>query len=272
MIPLGWSAIILLVERIRPFEPAWKPSDGQLMNDLAYSTILQYATYPLNAVFLVAIAWLIAGCQSLASLRVWPTDWPTIVVVPLGLIITDLGMHLAHRWMHKIPILWRFHVVHHSSGRFSVVNAGRAHPINNFLYVLIGAPVPILLGMPTEITLAYAAINLYVGSLSHANIDMRCGVFSYVINTPELHRWHHSRHQRETDTNFGEVFVIWDHLFGTYYNPHRRPHRDIGIDVDVSTNLIKQLIQPFTPAGHRHGQPTVPALSPGEAGLRWCED
>ena len=62
-----------------------------------------------------------------------------------------------------------------------------------------------LLGVPAEIALWYAALYIYIGLLTHANIKLRCGVFNPFLNTPELHRWHHSPVRAETDTNFGEV-------------------------------------------------------------------
>ena len=114
----------------------------------------------------------------------------------------------------------------------------------------------------------YFGLLAYGGILTHANIDMQCGLFSYVINTPELHRWHHSRYQKETDTNYGEGTMVWDHLFGTFYHPNRRPPLDVGVDFPVSSKLIQQLIQPLMPAGHQPGSSAIHALPAGEAGVR----
>jgi ornithine lipid hydroxylase len=178
----------------------------------------------------------------------------------------DFGNYLAHRWSHTVPLLWRFHAVHHSAGRLSVINAGRTHPIDAFKYTVIGSPIPILLGAPGEIAMWYGGLLVFGGLLTHCNIDMPCGLFNYVLNTPEQHRWHHSRNQPETDTNYGEATMLWDLMLGTFLHPDRRPPRDVGVDVPVSTRLIQQLVQPLTPAGHRPGQSTIPALPRGEAG------
>lgn len=267
MVYWGYVAVLLLLERVRPFEPAWNRSDGQVVNDVALTVLEMSVVPPLSVVVLSGLVWAIAHYQPLISLKLWPLHWPAFAQIVVGIIVYDFGNHLAHRWAHTVPFLWRFHAVHHSAGRLSVINAGRIHPIDAFKYTLIGSPIPILLGVPGEVAMWYGGMILFGGLLTHCNVDMPCGLFNYVLNTPDQHRWHHSRHQRETDTNYGEVTMLWDLLLGTFYHPRRNPPRDVGVDVPVSTKLIQQLIQPFTPTGHRLGQFTIPALPPGEAGM-----
>jgi sterol desaturase/sphingolipid hydroxylase (fatty acid hydroxylase superfamily) len=263
----AFLAVLLVLERVRPFEPEWNRSDGQVPNDIALTIIEMSVVPPLSILALAALAWAIGRYQPLISLKVWPAHWPFFAQLIVGIIVYDFGNYLAHRWSHTVPLLWRFHAVHHSAGRLSVINAGRTHPIDAFKYTLIGSPVPILLGVPGEIAMWYGGMIIFGGLLTHCNIDMPCGVFNYVLNTPDQHRWHHSRNQRETDTNYGEVTMLWDLMLGTFIHPHKHPPRDVGVDVPVSTRLVQQLIQPLTPAGHRPGQPTIPALSRGEAGV-----
>ena len=262
-----YLAVLLVLERVRPFEPEWNRSDGQVVNDIALTLIEWFFVPPLSIIALAALAWTIGRYQLLISLKVWPTHWPAFAQIVMGIIVYDFGNHLAHRWSHTVPFLWRFHAVHHSAARLSVINAGRTHPIDAFKYTLIGSPIPVLLGAPSEAAIWYGAMLMFGGLLTHCNIDMPCGVFNYVLNTPDQHRWHHSRNQRETDTNYGEATMLWDLLLGTFFHPHRHPPLDVGVDVPVSTRLIQQLIQPLTLAGHRPGQPMVPALPRGEAGV-----
>jgi sterol desaturase/sphingolipid hydroxylase (fatty acid hydroxylase superfamily) len=235
-------------------------------------SILNIALNSVTVVVVVwAIVWIMNTFQPLASLQVWPTHWPMLVQVIPGIIVYDLGNHLAHRWAHKIPLLWRFHSVHHSAPRLCVINTGRFHPIEIVKSVVIGAPIPFLLGMPAEIAEWYAAWYVYIGLLTHANIKLRCGVFNYLLSTPELHRWHHSPVRRETDTNFGETTMVWDHLFGTYFFPAERgPRRNLGLEgsVPVSTRLLEAMYQPLTPAGHRASpENRIRSLPAGEAGV-----
>jgi ornithine lipid hydroxylase len=264
----GCVAVLRLIEQVRPFERAWnRDPGGQLVNDIVLTMSAPYLIYPLlGAGVAVAASWAIDHWHSLNYLHVWPTHWPALIAIPLGLVVYDFVPYWAHRLNHKIPLFWRFHSVHHSSARLSAINAGRAHPGEGILSTVIGAPFAMLLGLPGEYAVWYFALGGFGHILTHANIKMRYGLFSYIINTPELHRWHHSRHQRETDTNYGEVTVVWDHIFGTFYHPKRRPHRDVGVDFPVSAKVLEQFIQPLTLKGHQPKSAVMPALPPGEAG------
>ena len=248
-------AVLVVLERLLPFEPAWNRNDGQLRNDIVLSILTIALNSLATIVCLGAIAWAITRIEPLVSLQVWPAHWPLYVQIIPGIVLWDLGNHLAHRWAHKVPLLWRFHSVHHSAPRLSVINAGRFHPIDIVKSVVIGSPIPILLGVPAEIAEWYAALYLFGGILTHANIDLRCTFFSRFINTPDLHRWHHSPHREETDTNYGEVTVAWDRLFGSYVFHPRGARRNLGLGytVPVSRHLIEAIWQPLTPAGHRAG-------------------
>jgi ornithine lipid hydroxylase len=116
--------------------------------------------------------------------------------------------------------------VHHSAPRLCVVNTGRFHPVDVIKSVVVGAPIPVLLGVPAEVSLWYATFNVFIGLLTHANIRLQCGIFNTFLNTPNLHRWHHSPYREETDTNYGEATVVWDRLFGSYVFPSGQPRRN----------------------------------------------
>jgi len=74
---------------------------------------------------------------------------------------------------------------------------------------------------------------------------MRFGPLSYVFNTPGLHRWHHSIDPAEGDKNYGENLVLWDLLFGTWFNPDRRPPAAIGVRERMPKDFLGQLAAPF---------------------------
>jgi sterol desaturase/sphingolipid hydroxylase (fatty acid hydroxylase superfamily) len=103
------------------------------------------------------------------------------------------------------------------------------------------------------------AVTAVTGLLTHCNIEMRTGWLDRVFSTPALHRWHHSKVLAEGNRNYGENIVLWDQLFGTWFNPPRRPPADIGIDGRVATRFLAQLVQPFTASGARQimGMPAV---------------
>jgi ornithine lipid hydroxylase len=262
--------VIYLLERLMPFEPAWIPNDGQLKNDLALTVMGLLVNSAATVLCLWILTGLIRVIESLASLQIWPTHWPMWLQVPMGIVVWDLGQHLAHRLAHKLPVLWRFHAVHHAAPRLSVINTGRLHPLDVAKSVAIGAPIPVLLGIPPEIAMWYATFNVFVGFITHSNINVNCGIFNQFLSTPNLHRWHHSPHREETDTNFGEATMVWDRLFGTYFNPARPPPRNVGLNgsVRVSTRLWEVILHPLTPAGHRASdERLLKELPPGDAGV-----
>ena len=91
-----------------------------------------------------------------------------------------------------------------------------------------------------------SAITAIIGILTHSNVEMRCGWLNYIFNTPELHRWHHSKVLAEGNKNYGENLMLFDHLFGTFMDPpnERGPQR-IGIAQQMPATLWGQLVQPF---------------------------
>jgi sterol desaturase/sphingolipid hydroxylase (fatty acid hydroxylase superfamily) len=263
-------AFLLTLEQIIPFESAWAKGDGQIKNDLFFS----FSAVIINSAATVLVIWLmtwaLSNMQALASLNVWPTQWPFAIQLVMGILLWDFGVFSAHYLAHKVPFLWRFHAVHHIAPRLSVINTGRLHPVDLAKTVMLGAPLPILLGVPVEISLWYASFNVFIGMLTHVNIDLKCGIFNQVFSTPNLHRWHHSPHVEETDTNFSEGTIFWDRVFGTYFNPARPPRRDVGLtSVRVSRKLWQAILHPLTPRGHNASdEDLIPRLAEGDAGAR----
>jgi Fatty acid hydroxylase superfamily len=154
--------------------------------------------------------------------------------------------------------------------RSTPYRTGRFHPFDLAKSVIIGAPIPFLLGVPDEIAWWYAAFNAFTGILTHANIHLQCGIFNEFWSTPNTHRLHHSPDVRETDTNYGEVTMIWDRLLGSYLKPTGVTPRNVGLGADclVSTRLWDTLIHPLTLRGHRAPvERRIANLEPGQAGL-----
>ena len=177
----------------------------------------------------------------------------------IGLLIAEVGLYTAHRVAHTWPLLWRFHAVHHSVTRLWFFNTGRFHLIDTLFSILLSQSLLFLAGAPAEIFVWVAAITIYVGLLTHCNVEMRFGPLNFLINTPVLHRWHHSRDPREGDRNFGENLMLFDLVLGTFFCPARRPPVDIGIDGDMPASFGGQLLAPF------NGSRLARALRPSAA-------
>jgi sterol desaturase/sphingolipid hydroxylase (fatty acid hydroxylase superfamily) len=236
----GLGIALFLLERRWPFERQWLSNDGQMLADFAHTALNK------GAVQIGLVVSLVFGLSGgVAAGPYWPQHWPMLLQVILGLVAIEAGLYAAHRLAHELPWLWPFHAVHHSVKRLWFWNTGRFHFVDTAMKIAFGAPLMLLIGAPAEVVNWISAITAYIGMLTHCNLDVRCGVLNYVFNTPELHRWHHSRIPAEGNRNYGENLVLWDLLFGTWFLPDRRPPLDIGINTPMPASFRGQLAQPF---------------------------
>jgi sterol desaturase/sphingolipid hydroxylase (fatty acid hydroxylase superfamily) len=236
---------LLLMERAMPHEPSWNEDDGQTWQSIAH-TLSSKGTVQAIVVF--------SATMGLASVitpvaepgySIWPRTWPMAAQAVLGIYAAEFGLYWGHRIAHKWWPLWRFHAVHHSVTRLWIVNTGRFHFIDSLKSIILGMAILMGLGAPMEALVWLSAVTAFIGMMTHCNVDMKFGLLSYIFNTPELHRWHHSRDLHEANRNFSENVMLWDMLFGTYYNPGHRPPVDIGINEYMPPGFWAQLGWPF---------------------------
>ena len=136
----------------------------------------------------------------------------------LSFLIIDLYMYFWHRSMHRLPLAWRFHRLHHTDRSMNVSTAYRFHPIE-----IISSSIPKLLliwslGISSNFVLIYELVFTVVVALHHSNLAIPRVIdrlLSLVIVTPNLHRIHHSQVVAETNSNYGSVLSWWDRIFGT---------------------------------------------------------
>ncbi len=244
-------AIIALFERLMPYEETWLESDGETFNNIAHTLLSKGGVQIAAAIgtsFPMAVATVAQPFLSHKA-NIWPEQWPMALQVVLGLVIAEFGLYLAHRLAHEYLSLWRFHALHHSVERLWVINTGRFHIIDSLFKIALGQIPLYLLGAPLPVFLWIGAVTAFIGLLTHCNIDVRTGPLDWILSTPRLHRWHHSKLLAEGNTNYGENLVIWDQILGTYYNPPRPSSTDIGITGKVADSFVAQLVQPFSKKG-----------------------
>ena len=228
-----------------PHEKAWLANDGQIFPDIAHTVLNKAVAQAL----VVSITFLgIAELASPGGGAWWPSSLPVVLQVALGLVLLEFGLYWKHRLAHEWPPLWRFHALHHSVTRLWFLNTGRFHLVDTLSGLAFGIPVLLVLGAPQDVMIMVSAITAIVGILTHSNVEMRCGWLNFVFNTPELHRWHHSKVLAEGNRNYGENLMLFDLLFATYFNAARRPPADIGIRHPMPATFLGQLAVPFTRA------------------------
>ena len=242
---LALAIAIAVLERVMPHEQAWLKNDGQIFPDIAHTLLNKGVAQGIVVLVTFMSAAELAAPKAGA---LWPWQLPFAVQVVIGLVLAEFGLYWKHRLAHEWPPLWRFHAVHHSVTRLWFLNTGRFHLVDTLTGLAVGMPVLLLLGAPKDVLIMVSAITAIVGILTHSNIEMRCGVLNLVFNTPQLHRWHHSKVLAEGNRNYGENLMLFDQLFGSYFNPERRPPADIGITQAMPATFWAQLAIPFTRA------------------------
>lgn len=182
----------------------------------------------------------------------WLPEMPLWLYVLLGVLFLDFfGAYLAHLVEHKVKPLWMVHLVHHSDHKVDTTTANRHHPIESvirFTFTLLGV---FLVGTPIGIIMLYQSMSLVFTQLTHANIKMPKKldkVLSYVIVSPDMHKVHHHNLLPYTDSNYGNIFSIWDRLLGTYMELDREKivyGVDTFPDEEKNSSLKELLKQPF---------------------------
>lgn len=236
---------LLTLERFMPHEPSWNEDDGQTWQSIAH-TLTSKGTVQAIVAFSATMG--LASLISPASepgYGIWPREWPIWIQAIMGVYAAEFGLYWGHRTAHKWWPLWRFHAVHHSVTRLWIINTGRFHFVDSLKSIILGMAILLTLGAPMEVLIWLSAITAFIGMMTHCNVDMKFGPLAWIFNTPTLHRWHHSRDLGEANNNFSENVMLWDMLFGTYYNPARRPPVDIGINEYMPPSFRDQLWWPF---------------------------
>ena len=169
-------------------------------------------------------------------------DFPLVFEVIISLLILDLiGAYLVHFIEHKVPWMWKFHVVHHSDKNVDVTTGLRHHPgetVFRILFTILGVYVS---GASIGIVMLYQSISVLFAHITHANISLPKNfdrVISYILVTPNMHKVHHHFKLPLTDTNYGNIFSIWDRLFGTYSYVDDSKSLVYGIDTHINDKKI----------------------------------
>lgn len=157
---------------------------------------------------------------------------PLWLAAILTVLIFDFAIWLQHLITHKVPILWRFHRVHHADRDVDVTTAIRFHPVEIALSMVLKIGLVYLLGPPALGIVVFEIILNGTAMFNHANIRLSPGfdaLLRRILVTPDMHRVHHSDNRTEHDSNYGFALSIWDHLFGTYIAQPARGHDSMTI-------------------------------------------
>jgi sterol desaturase/sphingolipid hydroxylase (fatty acid hydroxylase superfamily) len=171
---------------------------------------------------------------------------PVWLQITLVVFISDLCIYWGHRLSHRLPFLWRFHKVHHTSETLDWMAAYREHPVDNlFTRTVENAPV-FLLGFPLEFIAGIVAFRGVWGLVIHSNTVLPLGPFKWILGSPSIHHWHHARWH--SGCNYANLMPLMDLIFGTYHCPEKKP-LSYGVKEIVPHGYVQQLYYPLTPSG-----------------------
>ena len=182
----------------------------------------------------------------------WLPEMSLWIYIVFGIFLMDFfGAYLPHFIEHKVPPLWMVHLVHHSDHKVDATTANRHHPIESLIrytFTLIGV---VIIGAPIGIVMLYQSLSIIATQFSHSNIRLPKKVdhyLSYIIVSPDMHKVHHHYEIPYTDSNYGNIFSVWDRLFGTYMKLETDKivyGVDVFPDEKENSNIWSLLKQPF---------------------------
>lgn len=217
-IGMGGLATVAL-ENLIPYREDWVPRSKEMKLDLVHN-MLSSGVIPGVFKKIVFGAFLALGLKlssllGLGEESFWSAlhlnSLPLLLQSFTVLVLGEFGAYWTHRMMHENPKWWPIHEIHHSSERLTALHAGRVHPLDilrmYFFFLAFG-----LMGVPSGV---FLMSSIFIGVhvfLQHSNADLELGPLEYVLAGPKVHRWHHSVKASEGNHNYGNYFLLWDHV------------------------------------------------------------
>jgi sterol desaturase/sphingolipid hydroxylase (fatty acid hydroxylase superfamily) len=220
IILICWIAFIIAWERVSPYRKGLPFFREGFWVDLVWYTLIQsYFLKILIFNFIIPSIQAFLHWNGFAFFKTW-----TIAEQVLFFLVThDLYIYLFHRWQHSSKILWRTHEAHHSGKQVDFMAGARSHVVEIIINQTIEFAPIVIMGAHPEVIPIKALLDAVQGMFIHANINVKLGKFKYFFNSPELHLWHHANYIEVFHANFSTKFSVWDYLFGTAYDPGKKP-------------------------------------------------
>jgi sterol desaturase/sphingolipid hydroxylase (fatty acid hydroxylase superfamily) len=187
------------------------------------------------------------GIKNLVAIQVGSLPhWAQLLIL---FLVRDFVQWNVHRLLHWSPWLWQFHKVHHSVREMGFAAHLRYHFVETFVYRTIEYLPLAMIGFGIQDFILVHLFTIVIGHLNHANFNLPLGPLKYVLNSPQMHIWHHARDlpAGSTGINFGITLSVWDYIFGTASIPY--DGRDIPLGFEEVDNyphgFFSQMAKPF---------------------------
>jgi sterol desaturase/sphingolipid hydroxylase (fatty acid hydroxylase superfamily) len=240
-VTLAWFALVFAGERLWPAAPRL-PEIG--LRRLGRNGALWFINTLLSPLIVLPVtAWAVG--HSLGWRPDWWSGWPGVA---LDVVLLDFLIYWWHLANHRVPLLWRFHEVHHLDCFLDSTSAIRFHFGEVLLSAGARAGIILLLGFPFFSVLVFETLLLCATVFHHSNLRLPPAIergLARVIITPSIHWVHHHAVRADTDSNYGTLFSFWDRLFRTRSPTARTPTMPIGVEGNAERALPQLLLRPF---------------------------
>lgn len=234
-------SILFVAERLAPAAPMATDVPRLVRNGVLWA--LLFALSPAIVLPLTALA----GDH---PLWIRPSLLPEPAVLVADLILLDLWSYWLHRAYHEVPLMRRFHRVHHLDEHLDTTSAVRFHPGEVALSALLRMAPITLAAIPFSHVVIFETVLLAGSFFHHSNVRLPGAVerfISWVFVTPSIHWVHHHAVPQDTNSNYAAVFSLWDRLFGSKSPSKRTPEMKIGLADVADKSVIGLLLAPFRP-------------------------
>ncbi len=246
---LGSTMIFILIEKLFPiyaqpvFRPGWQTDFTHfVVNHFVVGLVLLIVNFLVHRFF---------GWAAYEPLQKMIAGLPFIAELFLILLAADLVQYWTHRAYHEVPVLWRFHAVHHSAEYMDWMAGSRLHMLELIFTRVAVLGIIYVLGFSKEVMDIYIIIVGFQAVFNHSNVRLPSAFgrapLKYLVVTPDFHHWHHSSEREALDRNYAAHFAFIDYLFGTAVKSERRFPEKYGVLGDyMPEGFLKQQMFPFT--------------------------
>jgi sterol desaturase/sphingolipid hydroxylase (fatty acid hydroxylase superfamily) len=252
---IGISIVVYALEMVFP----WRKKQAAIRKDFWLDTFYMFFNVflfsligygALSDVFVKLFNDFLAnvfGITNLVAVRV--STWPAWAQLLTLFIVRDFVQWNTHRLLHRVPVLWQFHKVHHSVEEMGYAAHLRYHFVETLVYRTIEYVPLAMIGFGLQPFIIVHLFTLAIGHLNHANIYLPLGPLKYIFNSPQMHIWHHAKDlpKGSYGKNYGISLSIWDYLFGSVWMPHDGRDIPLGFpEVDnYPDDFLGQVKKPF---------------------------
>lgn len=256
---IGWPELLLFIAWVGPFifilifafiEHKWPEGDYLVLGHLAANLAMGVVSTFTSLWFLHSVQnWIADEIGAFDLIDVSSSALPESVHLALCFLAIDFLYYIGHRILHKVPLLWRMHKVHHGVHYVSAFTSVLHHPCEMMVMGAFTFSIYVLVNMRPGAILIYGALNALHSVFVHSDIKLELHTdrfLSYFIFTPRTHKIHHRRDRADENSNFGMIFIIWDYVCGTLHRQGGSAHAlGLAQTTHLTWSVKNLLLLPF---------------------------